>query len=234
MKYQWTLNGANLAAATNDWLTLTNIHVSQAGKYAVKVTTPDGNITSSNALVTVIPVTILEYAITGQQTYAAGGQSLNYGYSGELLYLPSGTNGTVIEWGMVNGKKRYWLETFGGYTRYSIAGAGAQSFTVFEQQGQNTDGNGNPSFWSVIIQGANAALAVGGQQVHVFPPTLSGALTDVYPDPNTGKYLLDEASSTYTFAPGKTQAVNNTGQTVTDLINAQIKTLTAQGYTQSF
>ena len=42
--------------------------------------------------------------------------------------------------------------------------------------------------------------------------------------------ILDEASSTYNFLPSDTQTANNNGQTVTDLVGALTKSLTAQGY----
>ena len=53
--YQWTLNGTNIAGATNSALTLTNVHGSAAGNYAVAVSAI-GTTASSNALLTVIPM----------------------------------------------------------------------------------------------------------------------------------------------------------------------------------
>ena len=54
LTYQWTFNGVKLLGATNSALSVTNIHPSQAGNYAVKITSPYGSVTSSNAVVTVI------------------------------------------------------------------------------------------------------------------------------------------------------------------------------------
>jgi len=42
--------------------------------------------------------------------------------------------------------------------------------------------------------------------------------------------VLSESSSTYTFVPQSTQTANNTGQTMTDLVNALTQSLAKQGY----
>ncbi len=54
--YQWQLNSNNLAGATNATLTLTNVQAVNAGNYLVIVSNPGGSITSSNALLTVTPI----------------------------------------------------------------------------------------------------------------------------------------------------------------------------------
>ena len=232
--YQWTLNGKKLAGATTASLTLTNIHAPQAGNYAVTVSNPLGSLTSSNATLTFIPLNILAYNVAGEENDIGGGASGAYGYSGQLIYLPSETNGVMISWGVVDGKKRYWTADFSGYSRYTLAGAGNQTFTVLEQEGQNLNANGNLSFWSAVYQGPNSPLAIASGKTYFFPAIFSGTLTDFYPGSISGDFVLDGCSSTFTFAAKSTQTANNTGQTVTDLVNAQIKVLASQGYTQSF
>ena len=54
LSYQWTLNGTILLGATNASLSLANVQYSQAGNYAVTVSSPYGSVTSSNAALTVI------------------------------------------------------------------------------------------------------------------------------------------------------------------------------------
>jgi len=51
--YQWQLNGANVAGATNATLTLSNIGTTQRGTYTAVVTNPAGSVTSNAANVTV-------------------------------------------------------------------------------------------------------------------------------------------------------------------------------------
>ena len=53
--YQWSLNGTNLAGATNAVLTLTNVQFSQAGDYAVTLTNIYGLTNSAEATLTVTP-----------------------------------------------------------------------------------------------------------------------------------------------------------------------------------
>ena len=52
-RYQWRLNGTNIAGATAASLTLTNVHVNDAGAYSVQITNQFGAVTSANALLTV-------------------------------------------------------------------------------------------------------------------------------------------------------------------------------------
>lgn len=56
LNYQWMKNGTNIIGATNTSLTLTNLHLSQSGNYAVLVTNTYGSILSSNATLVVNPL----------------------------------------------------------------------------------------------------------------------------------------------------------------------------------
>jgi alpha-tubulin suppressor-like RCC1 family protein len=53
LKYQWSLNGADLDGATNSILLLNNLQAAQAGNYAVTISNVVGSVTSSNAELTV-------------------------------------------------------------------------------------------------------------------------------------------------------------------------------------
>ena len=53
LSYQWNFNTTNIVGATNATLTLTNVQLSQAGKYALQVTNIAGTAFSSNAMLTV-------------------------------------------------------------------------------------------------------------------------------------------------------------------------------------
>ena len=59
LSYQWIFNGTNISGATNSVLTLTNVQLSQAGNYAVLVTSSSGSILSSNAVLTVAMAPII-------------------------------------------------------------------------------------------------------------------------------------------------------------------------------
>jgi len=53
LSYQWKWDGTNIAGATSTSLTLTNVQMSQAGTYSVRVTNAAGSTNSSNAILTV-------------------------------------------------------------------------------------------------------------------------------------------------------------------------------------
>ncbi len=62
LDYQWTFGGTNLEGATNNLLVITNVQLSDAGSYAVRVTNPFGSAGSSNALLTIgrLPVIVIQ------------------------------------------------------------------------------------------------------------------------------------------------------------------------------
>ena len=51
--YQWAFKGTNIAGATINSLTLTNVQFNQSGNYSMTVSNAFGHVTSSNALLTV-------------------------------------------------------------------------------------------------------------------------------------------------------------------------------------
>jgi hypothetical protein len=82
--YQWLFNDTNLIyGATNFFLALTNVQISQAGAYSVVITNPSGAVTSSPALLNVIaPVSrrpVAAITLMGQAN-----TSLNLQYSDVL------------------------------------------------------------------------------------------------------------------------------------------------------
>ena len=54
LAFQWAFNGTNLAGATNNTLTLTNLQYGNAGAYSVGVTNLYAGVASSNAALTVL------------------------------------------------------------------------------------------------------------------------------------------------------------------------------------
>ena len=228
--YQWSFNGTNILGATNATLTLTNLHPNQSGSYAATITTPYGTIASSGAIVTVMARNILVYKYSGAEKITTAGQAFAYGYSGQMFFIPDSTNGTFVGWGTIKGKKQYWVNSLSDYLLITIPGASNQTFTVLGRAGQGIDTNGCPHIWSYLHKGKNTPLTIGQQMFFSFPNNFSCDATHVYPDSQTGNMVLSESSSIYTFLPQNTQTANNTGQTMTDLVNALTQTLAGQGY----
>jgi len=79
---QWRLDGTNLPGATVNPLVLSNVLMSQAGTYSVVVSNSAGMVTSSNALLTVIPL-IINTSPQSQTVFA--GSTVNFGVSCESL-----------------------------------------------------------------------------------------------------------------------------------------------------
>jgi hypothetical protein len=65
LAYQWTFRGTNLAGATKATLTLTNVRLFDSGWYAVVATNNFGSVSSSNALLTVLPVLVTTQPASG-------------------------------------------------------------------------------------------------------------------------------------------------------------------------
>jgi len=230
LAYQWTLAGHNIVGATNTWLSLTNLHPVQAGNYAVKITSPYGSITSSNAQLTVVSQNLLIYKYAGEETIVTKGEELSFPYSGMMFFVPDHTNGAYVGWATIQGKRSYWINSISQSLWINIPGNASQSYTLFGDAGSGFDDNGQAHFRANLLKGWNTTLAIGTRKTFVFPNTFAGENIHAYPDAQTGQMKLDQASSTFTFAGPNTQTANNTGQTLADLINAQVKLLKSEGY----
>jgi hypothetical protein len=228
--YQWRFNGVNLAGATNATLTLANLHANQSGAYSVVVTTPDGMLTSSAATVTVLAQTTLAYNYFGTQKTITLGVEASANFSGQMFFIPAGTNGVFVGWANLNGKKQYWVTPFADYLLVTIPGSSGHVYTVLGKAGDSWDANGQPHIWAYLHQGLNTSLTVGARQKFSFPNTFTCNDTHLYPDANTGNLVLSQSNSTYTFLSPTTQTANNNGQTLIDLVNALTQSLVKQGY----
>ncbi len=227
--YQWSFNGKNIIGATSSTLTLDNLHPNQSGDYAVTITSSYGSTTSDSATVVVTTQNILiyNYSGTGKTTTA---ENIPYVYSGQLFFVPDTTNGVFVGWSTIKGKRQYWISDLSDYLVVRIPGPGTQSYTVLGSAGQGVDTNGYPHIWAYLHKGKNTRLAIGRKQSITFPATFAGDNTHVYPNPKNGNMILTESTSTFIFASQATQKANNSGQTLTDLVNALTQGLVKKGY----
>jgi hypothetical protein len=230
LAYQWKFNKATISKATNATLTLTNLHPAQAGNYAVTISNPYGSVTSSNAALTVTAQNVLIYNYSGGEKVTTAKQEFSYNYSGEMFFIPGGTNGVFVGWATISGKKQYWVSAFSDYLLATIPGAANHTYTVLGKAGNDVDANGQPHIWSYLHKGQNTTLTIASKKTFSFPNTFACNDSHVYPDPQTGKMILREAASTYIYATQTTVSANNNGQTLADLVNALTQTLAKQGY----
>lgn len=91
--YQWLKDGAAIAGATSATLMLTNIQVANGGVYSVVVTTVGGSVSSSNATLTVTPVSAAP-AITLQPV----SQESAVGLSATFSVTATGTPAPSYQW----------------------------------------------------------------------------------------------------------------------------------------
>jgi GH25 family lysozyme M1 (1,4-beta-N-acetylmuramidase) len=100
LTYQWSFNGTNIDGATNSTFSVSNAPQSATGQYSVDVSGPTDTVTSSNALLTVIPmisnVLVVPRSssaiITWNTATNASGQamySLDTSYSSVLPVVPT-------------------------------------------------------------------------------------------------------------------------------------------------
>jgi hypothetical protein len=104
LTYQWRKDGSALAGETNDTLTIANIATVNAGQYSVIVTGGCGNVTSSNALLTVNiataislnpdPVTLCAGTTANFSVTASGTGSLSYQWKKDGSNV--GTNSSTL------------------------------------------------------------------------------------------------------------------------------------------
>lgn len=227
--YQWKFKNAKIPGATNAMLALTDVHPYQAGNYSVVVANDYGKIASSNAVLTVLAETELVYDYSGSEKITTAGSESTHDYSGEMFFIPGKTNGVFVGWATIKGKRQYWIQPFSDYLMISVPGAG-HTYTVLGKAGEGVDANGHPQIWSYLHKGRNANLNTGNGNIISFPETFSFQSTDIRSDPDTGNTVMQEASSTYTFAAAATQSANENGQMLADWVSALTAWLQRQGY----
>ncbi|MEN9574263.1 MAG: hypothetical protein RL514_2118 [Verrucomicrobiota bacterium] len=157
--YQWRFGGLNLAGATNNPFTLTNVQTNQAGLYSVVITSPYGTITSSNATLTVLdpPVIVVQpvpaTALAGDNVtflvVATGRPTLRYQWCKNGVDIAGATNSTL--------------------TLTNLTASDAASYCV-----KVTNGDGT-------VTSVNVSLTLARRTLQVVTTTLTSATTNFTP-----------------------------------------------------
>ena len=80
--YQWRLNGANVAAATNNSLTISSIANANLGAYSVIVSNAFSSVASVDATLALNPVPVISLQPAGQSVVAGTNVTLKVGATG--------------------------------------------------------------------------------------------------------------------------------------------------------
>jgi hypothetical protein len=141
LSYQWKFNGTNILGATNAALTLANVQFSQAGSYAVKVSSPYGTTNSVNAVLTVVPpfATYFFDDFSGPTLNPIWQASLP---NAPIPFLGSSRNATYL------GAPTYSFQTLGGYSVLRMS----EKMNNLQRVGWSSSTNFNPSAFTYEVR----------------------------------------------------------------------------------
>jgi sugar lactone lactonase YvrE len=153
LNYQWYFNSNSMSAATNAIFTLINAQTNNAGSYYAVVSNPAGSVTSSNAVLTVLP-----FLITTQptnQTVVRGGTAI-------FGVVVSGTGPFTYQWQLNGTNLQNGIITTvagNGIRDYSGDGGAAVNASLNNPNGVCVDSSGNlfiADYWNNRIRKVDA------------------------------------------------------------------------------
>jgi len=175
--YQWSLNGTNILGATNSFLTLTNVQLTDAGSYTVSVSNEIGAFTSAPAILSVLPSYVPVWAQTTLPTNlswscaasSADGKKLVAGCYEGFLYTSSDGG---LTWASNNVPQLSWQSIVSSADGTQVAAAAEETYTkVGLVDGGIYTSTNSGATWQLSISG-NAIFAVGSRDGAklMFPP----------------------------------------------------------------
>jgi alpha-tubulin suppressor-like RCC1 family protein len=147
LRYQWSLNGAELLGATNALLELENVQPEHTGTYAVTVTNPFGTTTSPGMRLNLAPLFITDQPqslvlLSGQtavfQVTASGTGPFTYQWHFNGTDLAGETNRSLV------------------LTRLQAGNTGTYAVTVSSALGSTQSGEASLSLTEVVAWGSDA------------------------------------------------------------------------------
>ena len=231
LSYQWRFNGVSLSGATNTALTFTNVQPSNSGSYSVVVTNSLGSITSSNAVLTVMPPACVPSSsnlvgwwagegnandniggnngtFQGVESFAAGkvGQAFNFNGTNQYVQIPNSAN--LNPTGGVSAEA--WI-----YPRVPF---NSVSSPIIKKAGE---GSVQADGYSLEVSGSNGVIftvyVAGGQgwaasPIAPVPTNAWSHVAGVYDGTNLSIYLNGAPVGTPTSAPGQVVPSGNSLQ----------------------
>ncbi len=159
--YQWLKDGTNLLGATNSYLSILSATTNEAGSYCVLVTNIQGSVSSTNALLTVLPPAPPSITYQPQDTTA---------YVGQSVYLSPWVDGSPpfgYQWLKNNTNIVGAVDSYLLLANIQLEDAGVYSLQVTNTEGSALSSNAVltvlPDAAPVITcQPASIAVAAGG------------------------------------------------------------------------
>ena len=172
LSFQWQFNGTNIAGATNETLTLTNVQFANVGVYSVTVSNLVGVVTSSNAMLVVGYAPSITAQPQSQEVTqgtnvsltvtAAGTAPLNYQWYLDGAALAQDTNSSLTLTNVQSansGSYSVAVSSLFGSILSSNAVLTVELFPIIITQPQNLYGDvGSNVTFSVIATGSSSAL----------------------------------------------------------------------------
>ena len=219
--YQWEFDGTNIIGATNGILTLNNVQMDQAGPYDVLVSNTYSGVTSSNAILMVVPSTVTiqptnqsaqERTTVSFNAMVSGQGPFSYQWQFGTTNLANATNGTLTLTDLQLGQS-------GAYTvvvsnSFGVVTSGSAELTVIPwpmiQPPSQTNLIGTTASFSAIYDGGTPLsyqwyfdgtnLSDGGQYSGAATSLLSISNVQNY---NIGSYqvVINDAGSMKTSSP---------------------------------
>src|SRR5688572_26054329 len=215
--HQWRKDGAEISAATNATLALTNITTADAGIYSVQVSNSLGSVTSTSASLTVNAATppVIASFSPGDVTFTQG-QNASLGVS-----INSGSSPFSYQWlkgGVpVAGATSSQLS----FMAVALADAGRYSVTVTNIAGSATSREAtvtvNPATPISITRGPESTSVAQGQSTRFFV-SLSGSSPFTYQWSRNGTAIPGATTSEYAINPVTSAHEGNYTVSITNVL----------------
>jgi uncharacterized membrane protein len=176
LSYQWRLNGADVAGATDSAYVRSNVQPGDAGTYSVVVANAVGSVTSSNAILTVNGGPVNVAPTISQQPQDL---NVNQGSSAAFSVVATGTPAPAYQW------------RFNGT---NISGATASSYVLAHVEPENAGS------YSVVVTNVAGSVTSSNAMLAVTQPiptridwisVMSGGQVQLQASGNPGHYSVE-------------------------------------------
>ena len=199
LSYQWRKNGSNISGATSASYSISSINLSDAGDYSVRVSNSAGNVTSSNATLTVNPQVVAPQ-ITSQPQDA----TVTEGQTANFSVTATGTGPLSYQWRKDGTNISGATSASHNISITSLSDAGDYSVRVSNSAGNVTSNNAtltvNPLVVAPQITSQPNAQTVTEGQTASFSVTATGTGPLSYQWRKNGSNISGATSASYSIS----------------------------------